>query len=264
MRSKRDQELIQAWLECYNRRTHRAFKVTAWPDLDERQVESIDAVARDADGFSLGVEHTILQPFTGDMEDVPKFNRVLGRLHNRSDIAAPDWQDRLSMRVGAIPIGVSWEAVGVVVERWYVSSAPAFTPGVSVHQIADVGFELEIQVVRARVPGAGKVYAARQMPKESVHAVVRHALTAKLPKLVGANVDLRMLLLEQKIPARGTPEVGEAIEDLRAECPNLSAVNQVWCADTVAWENERFRSFHIAWPLAEGEEQDDVCAATEA
>ena len=60
--------------------------------------------ARQVDS-QFGIEHTLLQPFTGETEDVPRFMKVLGRLHKRSDIAVRDWQDRLSIRVGAIPKG---------------------------------------------------------------------------------------------------------------------------------------------------------------
>ena len=94
------------------------------------------------------------------------------------------------------------------------------------------------------------------MPNELVHEVVRRALKDKLPKLVAAQVDFRILLLEQNIPARGTREVGEAVEDLRSDFSDLAAINQVWCANTVAWKTERFRSFLIAWLLVDAERQD--------
>ena len=253
MQSKREQDLIQAWLECYNSSTGRSFEVTEWPDLVVRDAKSIDAVARETGGLTVAIEHTLLQPFTGETEDAARFKKVLGGLHKRSDVAVRDYQDRLSISIGAIPKGVNWEAVGDVVERWYVSAAPGFDVGVSAHPIPGVGFDLEIRVVRNRVPGPGKVFAARQMPDESVHEVVRRALKDKLPKLVSAHADFRILLLEQNVPARGAREVGEAIEALRADFPALVTVSQVWCADTVAWKTEGFRTFLVVWPLADTE-----------
>jgi hypothetical protein len=256
--------LILAWLQCYNSCTGRSFEVAEWPDLVVRDAKSIDAVAREPSGLTLGIEHTLLQPFLGETEDVPRFMTVLGRLNKRSDIAVRDWHDHLSIRVGAVPTGVNWEAAGAVVEAWYASTAPRFNSGVSVHEIPDVGFELAIKVVRNRVPGPGRVYAARQMPNESVHEIVRLALRDKLPKLAAASTDVRILLFEQNVPARGSQEVGEAIDDLRSDFPDLAAINEVWCACTVAWQTERFRSFLVVWPLGNAKDGDLSCAAREA
>jgi hypothetical protein len=86
------------------------------------------------------------------------------------------------------------------------------------------------------------------MPNESVEGVVRHALASKLPKLAAAAVAARVLLFEKGSPPRGYAEIGQAVEDLRAEFPLLNNLNEVWVMNTVAWESENYSPTYLVWP----------------
>jgi hypothetical protein len=98
------------------------------------------------------------------------------------------------------------------------------------------------------------------MPAEDYELVVRTGLKAKLGKLLAAQVDVRVLLVEQNHPARGFWEVGECVEALRPEFPELAGVDEIWCANTVGREREQFVSFHQVWRRSERLDAGDSAA----
>jgi hypothetical protein len=160
----------------------------------------------------------------------------------------------LVFNIGAIPKGVDWSSVARRLERWFVSARPTLAAGRSQHQVTNLPFLLVVTVAKSPLPDSpGCLFVSRSMRNEGVESIVRSALAAKLPKLAAAPSDQRILLLEMDSPARGYWEVGQAIEDLRGQFPDLAAISSIWIARTVAWESENYIGFHLIWPLEEVE-----------
>ena len=71
----------------------------------------------------------------------------------------------------------------------------------------------------------------------------------KLGKLVAETADVRILLLERlMIPMACPPEsIGQAVETLRRDFPNLEKIDEIWMAYTGAWEREDVVWYRRAW-----------------
>ena len=79
-----------------------------------------------------------------------------------------------------------------------------------------------------------------------MHLAVKSA-NPKL-KLAATNVTHRILLLEKDSLAQGYHEIGEVIEHIQSEFPNLTKVHEVWVVNTVAWDSENAVWFIPVWP----------------
>lgn len=79
---KRDPEkkAIRIWLECFNELRRTDFVVESYPDELDRDHQSIDALCKDSSGERLGLEHTRIEAFPGEMTDNQRFLEVFGNL----------------------------------------------------------------------------------------------------------------------------------------------------------------------------------------
>jgi hypothetical protein len=246
----RDKRLITFFLPEFNLWAEDCYEVVAWPDVDTRDHKAVDAIARNVAGRELAIEHTLLQPFSGERSDTVPFLKTAGLLDRRADLAEPNWMIDVVFRVGAIPKGVDWNRVGQYLEEWFVAIRPTLVEGRQVCEISGLPFDLRVTVDKSSLPGSpGKLFVMRAMPDEDGQDVLRAALAAKLPKLAAAPAEERILLLERDVPACGYWETGEAIDSMQVAFNELSMISSVWIADTVAWESEDYLAFHLIWPL---------------
>jgi hypothetical protein len=245
-----DKRVISLFIAELNLWTGASYEVMSWPDVDTRDRQAVDAMARDVNGGTLAIEHTLLQPFTGDRADTVPFLQTAGRLDRRTDLAEPDWMIDVVFKVGAIPKGVDWTTVGQRLEEWFMAIRPTLRPGRESFEVGQLPFPLAVTISKSPLPGTpGRLLVMRSMPDETAEPVVRKALAAKLPKLAAADAAERILLFEMESPARGYWEIGETVEQLGSKFPDLASVSSVWIANTVAWNSEGYLAFHLIWPL---------------
>lgn len=112
MKRDNDKRAIGIWLECYNDLNGANIRVDSYPDEHDRNTESIDALCSDSRGRTLGLEHTRIEAFPGEMIDNARFMEVLGRLEKDPTLAEVGVQTSASIEVGAIPKGISWNTLG--------------------------------------------------------------------------------------------------------------------------------------------------------
>lgn len=247
----RDKQLIGLLVEEINAWSGSTYIVERWPDEEVRNQPAVDAIAVDAGGRQLAIEHTLLQPFEGERTDAYRFMKVAGHLDQRQDLADPNWMIDLVFDVGSIPTCVDWGAVGVRLEEWFVELRPRLLEGTSHHEIPGMVFPLRITVEKSPLPGTpGCLFVMRAMPREAVDPILRTALDAKLPKLVAADASDRVLLLELESPARGNAEISLAIRNAASDFPQLDRVSAIWLARSTAWEAKGYLGFHLVWPEA--------------
>lgn len=245
-----DKQLIALFVEEFNRWANSSYAIVSWPDVDTRDRKAVDALARDALGGELAIEHTLLQPFLGDKADIVPFLTTAGRLDRRADLAVPNWMIDLVFRVAAIPKGVDWTKVGEQLEAWFVIARETLPEGRTVYDIEQLPFDLSVTVQKSSLPDTpGKLFVMRTMPEETVEPVLRAALTAKVPKLAATPASERVLLLEMDSPVRGYWEIGETIDTIRSDYRDLPSISSIWIARTVAWKSEGYIGFHLIWPL---------------
>lgn len=247
--SNREKQLIERFLAAYNADRRAGFRITAWPDEVDRTGQAVDALAADSMNDQIAIEHTLLQPFVGERRDSHVFDSTVAPLDQKQSLILPNFDVNLCFRVGAVPTGVNWNTVTGAVEAWYMSACQVLPVGPSKQRIPGLPFDLDVDVRKEPAPGGGHFFISRWMPSESVEAVVRQALTTKLPKLVAAQGKLRLLLLEKNSLPRSCWEIGDAIEKLRPEFSGLSKIDEVWVVDTVAWDSEDYTPLYLVWPL---------------
>ena len=61
---KRDQGLVSHFFTALNTQYGASLKVVRWPDEENRQTPAVEAVASDASGETVAIEHTLVQPFS--------------------------------------------------------------------------------------------------------------------------------------------------------------------------------------------------------
>ena|SRR5207302_8969700 len=112
MKRDADKKAIGVWLECYNKLNGTRFQIESYPDELDRISQNIDALCVDSDGRSLGLEHTRVEAFPGEMTDNARFMEVLGKFEKDPALAEIGIQTSASIEVGAVPKGVSWKILG--------------------------------------------------------------------------------------------------------------------------------------------------------
>jgi hypothetical protein len=78
----------------------------AIPDwVEETQDGAVEVIATRADGTTLAIEHTILQPFVGEKRDSFEFMEALARIDKNPALVMPERLLTVNVPVGAIPKG---------------------------------------------------------------------------------------------------------------------------------------------------------------
>ncbi len=199
MKRDNDKRAIGIWLDCYNNLSGADFRVDSYPDEHVRNTGSIDALCKDSQGRTLGLEHTRIEAFPGEMTDNARFMEVLGRLEKDPSLAEVGVQTSASIEVGAIPKGIAWNTLGTDLVAFL--SQNVFGLGLGSHPLMFVQGSVSIPLridKRTYLPGQpGSFLVARNWPGKSNEPTVRKAFEEKLPKLKASNANRKILLLEQ-------------------------------------------------------------------
>jgi hypothetical protein len=251
---RRDQQLVSHFLTAFNQRCGTSFKVLRWPDVDNRQRPAVEAVASDASGETVAIEHTLVQPFNGERIDTDRFMKVFGKLEGCADLTKPGYNVDVIVRVGAIPKGIKWEIVAELVHEHIEKRISVLSDGSTEETIPGLPFALSITLGIWSHSSAEEdhVWVSRYEGPNSLKQVVRTALERKLPKLVAEKASRRILLLEQADVAHGHAAVRVAIDELSPEFPKLAQVDEIWLAITTCWEREDVLFFSELAPTMMG------------
>jgi hypothetical protein len=244
MKRDADKKAIGIWLECYNKLNGASFQVESYPDESDRSTESIDALCRDSGGKALGLEHTRVEAFPGEMTDNARFMEVLGRFEKDSTLAEVGVQTSASIEVGAVPKGISWRTLGSDLGVFLKQNVPGL--GTGSHSLmfvqGSVSIPLRIEK-RVYLPGqAGAFLAARQWPGKSNEPTMRKAFSEKLPKLKASTADRKILLLEQNSVAGAVSS--DVAKHLASNGLPVWMPDEIWLLWTAALETEKY--MHLA------------------
>jgi hypothetical protein len=251
---KRDQQLVSQFLSAHNQQYGSSLKVVRWPDDENRQIPAVEAVALDANGGTVAIEHTLIQPFEGERIDSNRFMKVFGPIEGCTDLMKPGYNVDVGVKVGAIPSGVKWDVVAEGVREHLRKTIPSLGEVDKLESILGLPFALNVRLtIQAHgQTEADHVWVSRSDIPASLKQVVKTALSRKLPKLVAENANRRVLLLEQADVAHGHSDIRIAIDDLSSDFPQLKQTDEIWLAVTTCWELEGVLFFYELFPNVMG------------
>jgi len=238
---KRDQRIVAGFLSAFNHYHGATFRVTSWPDSIDRTRPAVEAIATDRSGSTIAFEHTLIEPFECKCQDDARFLRVMGTLEGAQELVKRGHDVDVTLATHAIPNGVDWDAVSRRVREQLRERIPILGQGVKVESIEDLTFSLQV-TIRIEEHALGEtdhVWVSRSLPLDSLKEVVHRGLSRKLPKLIAANANRRILLLEQADMAHGHSDIRIAIDELSFEVPEICKIDEVWLLVTTCWESER-------------------------
>jgi hypothetical protein len=247
---RRDEQLIDLFLRGYKDRDGYSYRLESRPDQTERAKPAVDCIAVSERGKRLAVEHTLVEPFEGQIADNRPFLAVFERLHHSTELTLPNVLINILVPVGAIPKGVDWDQVGRRVVEWFRNARLEVRSGDSDHKIPGLGFDLPVRIEAMELPDSpGVLVVGRLRPPDKLFSdMVRKALAAKLPKLVKTLADSRILLMEDASMILGMTSFSHEIDVAREDYPDLGRVDSVWLAHTPVWDSERVVWFLHVWP----------------
>jgi hypothetical protein len=229
-----------------------AYENDAWKDAtltfpDEVEDGGIDGFAKRLDGETLAIEHTVIEPFVGDIADQSEMLPLFPLIESDGSLLVPGIWIRLFVPVGAFhlqkpPIR---EAIVRAVHDWLRINRLLIPMGDSEHTCnvkgipgkPDVDITLTLKVVA--VPGEGKLHVRRQQVGDTLGDVVERMLAKKLPKLVKSAANKRILLLERRHMNLFPERIHQEIEKRRATFPSLRDVHEIWIAEKIPFFQEK-------------------------
>lgn len=98
--TRREDQIIRWFLSAYEAGSWADSKIE-WPD--KIQDKGVDALAtRKCDGMKLALEHTIIQPFSGDLADIALFAQAFLEIQNDASLVVPGRRLQIFVPVGTL------------------------------------------------------------------------------------------------------------------------------------------------------------------
>jgi len=265
--AKTDNRIVELFVASeLSRERREKFTVTALPDHADRQREAVEAIATGESGTTVAIEHTLLQDFPNERHDAARFRRAIAPLETDPSIVVDNADLLIWVEPFSIPDGADWNAIPAAISAHLAGIRAELPLGWSHHLVACGRVQLNVAVQLLSAPGMpGAVFVGRLWPQIPVTDSVAIALKRKLPKLVAQAADARMLLLERlMIPMQFAPQrLGQAVEALRAEYPNLEQIDEIWLAYSGAWERENVVWYRRGWQRRIAAEDAAIVEANE-
>ena len=245
---RREHTLIELFLSSY--------ESDSWADchrdwLEKKEDGAVEILATRADGKTLAIEHTLIQPFIRDKENFAYFKRGLLRIEEDKSLIVPGRIIYVNAPAGALQKGDSWELAVTTVHEWLKANRLLLPEGNSEH-VGPIGDsrkrkvrDLKLQVEVIIVPGYPGAFLIRRYGQENLGQVVEKALQKKLPKLVNTEADKRILLLERDQWKLMELSIYDEIEKRRVVFPDLAKVHEVWFAETVFYQTAKYVYFQL-------------------
>jgi hypothetical protein len=248
---KRDQKLVSLFLDEYKNISGEGYQVKEWADDKERNKPAVEAIAVDqSTEKSLAIEHTLLQPFEGEKNDNVPFLMVVGELEKDDSLKLPKYSIDIFLQVGAIPKGVKWPEVNKTFGDWLRQNIANLQDGESKHVVRHNDLEIQMTILKDTLPSSdkGTLTFGRFVPPDSLPEVMRTAFKKKLPKLVDAAADKRILLFENDGLLLVNKTIYDLIGTLAAGFDELKKVDEIWMIGTMGWKAHNYLTYTKVWP----------------
>ena len=246
---KSDKKMVTLFLHSYASQTKTCFVRILFPDDPGGKKPAVDAIATDAKGTRVAVEHTTLQPFPKQKE---RLHGVLAKVFEPiKEETIPGRYILLEVAEDSIGTGQDWKKAGAAVRQWFNQAKASFVEGWSEHTIPGLPCSTRAYVLCQNIKDysgpTGVTYVHADMEKHFIQAV-RESLASKLSKLVDAEADKRILLFQKEWPVYSHHRLGKVLESIESDYPLLGKVDEIWLADTSLCCRGGRVTFFEVWP----------------
>ncbi|MFZ0640100.1 MAG: hypothetical protein WAN33_11750 [Candidatus Acidiferrales bacterium] len=197
---------------------------------------------RESDGRTLAIEHTIIQPFAGEKQDLACFQKAFLQIEQDDSLKLPCCRITVFVPVGILENRkTSRDAIVQSMHRWIRENIATFGWGSAnrqcpiVSKVGELLFETTLTVKMRHLPpnSPGSFFIRRQSIEDDTLAnTVEKALREKLPKLVNTKADKRIFLIERQHMNLLPRFILEKIEERRDSFPSLMHIDEIWIVET--------------------------------
>jgi len=196
-----------------------------------------EALITRADGQTMAIEHTLIEPFVGDKRDFAMFEKAFLTIEDDKSLAVPDTEITVNVPVGVLDAKKPAERNAIVesIHSWIANNRLHLREGTYEYQ-CDVQGMLPVKLTVKRDkygPPEGIVWVSRQQVINDLDKVIEKALQRKLPKLVNTKAGRHLLLLERDRFTFHPDLIFAEIERQRPNCQLLEKVDEIWHVETV-------------------------------
>jgi hypothetical protein len=246
---RNEQVFIRLFVSAYENFAWAGSKIDP---LDEQVDGAIEALIMRADGQTMAIEHTLIEPFVGDKRDYAMFERAFLRIEDDKSLAVPDTGIIVYVPVGILD-GQNPAKRNVIVESihsWIANNREHLREGTHGYQCDVRGMPpVTLTVKRNKFglpqPNPGSVLVRRQQVTNDLDKVIEKALRKKLPKLVNTKADRHVLLLEREQFTFHPDLIFTEIERQGPNFPLLEKVDEIWHVETIFYKQGGYVDFEL-------------------
>jgi hypothetical protein len=231
-----------------------AYENFAWAEskidpLDEQVEGAIEALITRADGQTMAIEHTLIEPFVGERRDLAMFEPAFQGIKDDQSLAVPYTDITIYVPVGILD-GQKPAKRDVIVEAvhsWIANNRLNLLEGTHEYQCEIRGMSsvtLTVKRSKYNLP-QGVVLVGRQQVANDLDKVIKKALLKKLPKLVETKADRHVLFLERDRFNFFPDLIFTEIERQRSNFPLLERVDEIWHVETIFYKQGGYVDFQL-------------------
>ncbi|MGH8554296.1 MAG: hypothetical protein ACREUD_01770 [Gammaproteobacteria bacterium] len=246
---RREKTLLKIFLSAYENDSWADANLDWLDEILDGAVEVL--VTRKADGKTLAIEHTIIEPFRDDKYDFARFERLFLPIENDPSLIVPHRIVIVYVPVGTLQQGMQWDSLVRSAHEWLKANILSLPTEWSNHRCTITGtgkqpFDIKLTVRVIESPRSqGKLLVRRQQVKNDLGDVIDKALGKKLPKLVNTIADKRILLLERQHMNLFPKCIIEEIGNRKVAFPKLTDIHEIWIVETMFFDRDGLLRFEL-------------------
>ena len=251
---KYEHDLIRLFVSAYENFSWAGSEIVR---LDEQYDGAPEALVKRADGETMAIEHTLIEPFVGDKRDYAMFEREFLRIEDDKSLAAPDTGTKVFVPFGILDgqKPATRNAIVESIHSWIADNRLNLREGKHPYRcdipgMPPVTLTVERNKFRLSRPHPGSVSVRRQQVTNDLDKVIEKALRTKLPKLVNTKAHRHVLFLERDQFSFDPDLIFTEIERQRPNFQSLEKVNEIWHVETIFYR----RGGHLYFELRKGEQ----------
>ena len=217
------------------------------PDKIIRSKPAVDWFAtRKSDNKTLAIEHTIVEPFVGEKSDLAFFlNAAFLDIESDASLLVPGRWIQVFVPVGTLQNQPKTARRAIVesVHTWIKanrlflrdgdSELPCTITGIPDKAEFDITLTVKVVPLEAGATAeTGSLHIRRQQIQDTLDEIIEKALREKVPKLVNADADKRILMLERQHMILDADRILQEVEKQRGAFPDLAHVDEIWILES--------------------------------
>jgi hypothetical protein len=237
-----------------------AYEDLSWANCEKDWVDrhtdgGVEILAtRKSDGRKLAIEHTVVEPFVGEIEDYRVFfEPSFLRLEADKALIVPGRWIRVFVPARTLEGRRKQETrTGIIeaVRNWIKQNGPRIPDGetkypcpvMQVPGIADC--EIELTVI-AQDLDPGVLHVRRQQMKNDFPDVIRNVMERKVTKLARQPAEKRVLILERQHMNLEPKRIMDELVRQAPSYPEMGNVHELWILETIGYDSTGHYMFEL-------------------